>query len=333
MKSKNILVTGGAGYIGSHMVRMLLEEKLNPIVFDNLCTGHRSFIPRGVPFVRGDLRNEKDIAKVFKKFKIDAVMHFAASLVVPESVSNPIKYFENNVYGSLNLVKGMLAAKVKRLIFSSTAAVYGDVKRVPVQEFTPTIPESPYGASKLMVETMLEEIAKAEKLEFVALRYFNVAGSHPDADIGIRHKEVTHLIPCVLKAALGEESKEIVIFGEDYGTKDGTCVRDYIYVMDLCEAHLYALRALEDKSNTHSVINLGSQEGYTVKEVIEMCRAVTGRDIPVKVGGRRPGDPAQVVASNERAHREIGWRPTASLKKIIETSWEWELAESKRRKK
>lgn len=332
MKSKNILVTGGAGYIGSHMVRMLLDEGLKPIVFDNLCTGHRSFVPRTVPFVRGDLQYEKDIAKVFTKFKVDAVLHFAASLVVPESVSNPIKYYDNNVHGSLNLIKGMLNAKVHRLIFSSTAAVYGDVKHIPVHEYAPTMPESPYGASKLMVEQILEDVAKASKLEYITLRYFNVAGSHPDADIGIRHKEVTHLIPCVLKAALGEESKEIVVFGDDYPTKDGTCVRDFIYVMDLCEAHLYALRALEDRSNTHPVINLGSQEGYSVKEVINVCREVTGRDIPVKMGGRRPGDPAQVVASNERAHREIGWRPSASLKKIIETSWEWELAESRRKK-
>ncbi|MFC1809288.1 UDP-glucose 4-epimerase GalE [Candidatus Omnitrophota bacterium] len=332
MKSKRILVTGGAGYIGSHMVRMLLERGLQPIVFDNLSTGHRSFVPRSVPFMLGDLQNEKDVKKVFKKFKIDAVMHFAASLVVPESVSNPLKYYNNNVRGSLNLIKGMLDAKVNKLIFSSTAAVYGDVQRIPVKEITPTFPESPYGASKLMVEDILRDVAIAHKLKYITLRYFNVAGSHPDVDIGIRHKEVTHLIPSVLKAALGERP-EIVVFGDDYTTNDGTCVRDYIYVVDLCEAHLFALRALDDGSNSHSTINLGSQDGYSVREVIEVAKEVTGRPIKVTIGKRRPGDPAKVVASNERAHRELGWVPTANLTKIVETAWEWELAEAKRKKK
>jgi UDP-glucose 4-epimerase len=330
MKSKRILVTGGAGYIGSHMVRMLLEEGLEPIVIDSLETGHRVFVPKKVKFFKGDLRKKNDIQTVFKRCKIDAVIHFAASLIVPESMVDPIKYYDNNIASTLNLVQSMREANVKKMIFSSTAAVYGDVKKVPVREDAPTVPESPYGMSKLMSERILEDIAKAHDLRYIILRYFNVAGSHEALGIGIRHSKVTHLIPSVLRVA-NRRQKKITIFGNDYKTHDGSCIRDYIYVVDLCRAHLCGLQGL-DRGVKSDVFNLGCGNGFSVKEVIETARAITGKTIPITIGQRRPGDPPKVVASSRKAERILKWKPQATLRKIIQTSWDWERAEAQREK-
>lgn len=242
-ENKKILVTGGAGYIGSHMLRVLLETGHDPVVFDNLSTGHRDFIPQGVPFVKGDLKKITDIQKVFKKYDIGAVIHFAASIVVPESVDNPLKYYENNVGNMINLLKVMEENNVQDIVFSSSACVYGDPLRTPILETEPLKIANPYGATKVMGEMLLEGLAQAKKIRFIAFRYFNVAGVHPSCEIGIKMDKPTHLIPNVMMAALGK-IKKLKIFGTDYPTKDGTCVRDYIHVLDLCEAHALALKAL-----------------------------------------------------------------------------------------
>jgi len=322
-KSKNILVTGGAGYIGSHMVCTLLNEEYTPIVFDNLSTGYRESIPEEVTFIKGDLRKESDIRQVFDRYPIDTVMHFAASIVVPESVSNPIEYYENNVLASINLLKVLLQHKVKRLIFSSSAAVYGEPKIIPIVEESPTLPTNPYGNSKLIVEGILKDIAKAYDFSYVSLRYFNAAGLHPSAGIAKRHNnETTHLIPNVVKVASGRK-KELTIFGDDYPTPDGTCIRDYIYIQDLCEAHLLSLKALKEgmKSN---VFNLGNGKGYSVKEVVQAAERVTGKKIRVKIGPRRKGDPARLVASSEKAKKILGWTAKAGLDEIIKSVWDSE---------
>lgn len=331
MKSKHILVTGGAGYIGSHMVRMLQEEGYQPIVFDNLCTGHREFVPRSIPFIKGDLQKPGDIRKVFSKHPIDAVIHFAASVVVPESVADPIKYYENNTVASLNLMKVMVEKKVKKLIVSSTAAIFGDVNEKAVAEDAPTVPTNPYGRSKLLEEIMLKDVAAAHDLRYISLRYFNVAGSHPKGDLGIRYKKITHLVPSILKVANGKR-KELSVFGDDYPTKDGTCVRDFIYVGDLCAAHLLALEAL-DKGMPSTQFNLGNGNGFTVQEVVDVARSVTGKTVTVKMVDRRPGDPAKVVASSKKAQEVLGWKPVASLEDIVRTAWVWELNEGKRKRK
>jgi UDP-glucose 4-epimerase len=325
--SKNILIAGGAGYIGSHMVRVLLEEAAaegyRPIVFDNLSTGFRGFVPKGVPFIKGDLRNIEDIRKAFKKYKINTVMHFAASICVPESVENPLKYYENNVSACINLLKVMIENRVKYFIFSSTAAVYGEPKKIPVTEDNEKKPTSPYGASKLMMEQILKDTAFACDFSYVSLRYFNAAGAHASGKIGQQGKLITHLIPNILKAAK-DGKKELVIFGDSYPTKDGTCIRDYIHVMDLCSAHLLAMRALHRSKIKNEIFNLGSGKGFTVKEMVQMAEEVTGRKIKVKIGPRRPGDPARIVASPRKARRILRWEPKSSLEDIIKSSWRFE---------
>jgi len=319
---KNILVIGGAGYIGSHMVYSLLEKRYIPVVFDNLSTGQRKFVPKGVDFIKGDLRKERDIRKVFEEYSIDAVMHFAAFSLVGESVKKPLKYYENNVCAFVNLIKVMTEFAVKRIIFSSTAAVYGEPEHIPIKENNAIEPSNPYGCSKRMIERILEDTAQAGGVSYIILRYFNVAGANPSARIGEIHHPETHLIPSVLKVS-NRERKELVIFGDDYPTKDGTCLRDYIHVQDLCQAHLLALEALKGKMR-NEVFNLGNGSGYTVKEVIDKVEEVTGKKIKVKIGPRRHGDPAKLVASSEKAKKILGWRPRYSLKEIISTAWEWE---------
>ena len=330
MSRKNVLVTGGAGYIGSHMVRTLLEAKYTPVVFDNLSTGHRHFVPKGVAFFKGDLRNREDVRRALKKYPIDTVMDFAASIVVPESVQNPLKYYENNVLSSINLLNGVVEGGIERFIFSSTAAVYGEPKVVPVREDAQTLPANPYGGSKLMVEEILKNSAAAYPLRYVSLRYFNVAGSHPSAEIGIDYETVTHLIPSILKVATGER-KEFQIFGDDHATKDGTCIRDFIYVLDLCDAHLRALEYLR-RGGKSNVFNLGNGNGFSVKQVLDAAEKVTGIRIAVKVAPRRAGDPAKVVASSDKAKKILKWKPKADLALIIETAWKWEQAQARRGK-
>lgn len=322
--NENILVIGGAGYIGSHMVRALLGEKHNPIVFDNLSTGHKEFVPEGAIFIQGDLRNIQDVNKALERYSVsvDAVMHFAASSIVPESMCNPLKYYENNVSACINLLKVMVENKVKKFIFSSTAAVYGEPENVPIKEEDKTNPTNPYGKSKLMIENMLKDIAQAHDFSYISLRYFNAAGAHLSGKIGEMHDPETHLIPNILKVAKGVKDV-LTIFGDKYPTPDGTCIRDYIHVQDLCKAHLLALEALNNGIK-NEIFNLGNGDGFSVREVVNMAEKITGRQINVKVGPRRPGDPARLVASAERAKDVLGWNPNANLEEIVRTAWEWE---------
>lgn len=324
---KKILVAGGAGYIGSHMVRLLQDEGYSPLIFDNLSTGHRSFIPKGIKLYKGDLRKYSDIEKALKKEPVDIVMYFAASIVTSESVENPIKYYENNVLSNINLIKAMRTRGIKKIIFSSTAAIYGEPSEMPITEETDKSPANPYGRSKLMIEDILKDCSRSYDFRYVSLRYFNVAGSHPKADIGIRYKVITHLIPSVLKVISGER-KEFNVYGDDYPTPDGSCIRDFIYVMDLCKAHLRAIDYL-NAGNPSNVFNLGSGRGFSVKEVVSMCEKVTGKKVNLKLCARRPGDPAQVIASSDKALKTLGWKPQASLEEIIRTAWQWELNEQK----
>ncbi|MGB9781255.1 UDP-glucose 4-epimerase GalE [Caldanaerobacter sp.] len=316
-----ILVCGGAGYIGSHAVYSLLKRNEKVVVVDNLATGHSESVLGGKLYI-GDLGDEDFLDKVFSENDIEAVMHFAASSLVGESVENPFKYYENNVCGTLSLLKAMKKHGVKKIVFSSTAAVYGEPERIPIKEEDKTEPTNPYGETKLAIEKMLKWADAAYGIKYVALRYFNVAGALETGEIGEDHSPETHLIPIVLQVALGKRDK-VMIYGDDYPTKDGTPIRDYIHVMDLVDAHILALEKLR-KENKSDVYNLGNGEGFTVKEVIEVARKVTGHPIPAEVTGRRPGDPAVLVASSEKAMKDLGWRPKyASLEGIIESAWMW----------
>ncbi|MEQ2130520.1 UDP-glucose 4-epimerase GalE [Caldanaerobacter subterraneus KAk] len=316
-----ILVCGGAGYIGSHAVYALLKRNEEVVVVDNLATGHSESVLGGKLYI-GDLRDEDFLDKVFSENDIEAVMHFAASSLVGESVENPFKYYENNVCGTLSLLKAMKKHGVKKIVFSSTAAVYGEPERIPIKEEDRTNPTNPYGETKLAIEKMLKWADAAYGIKYVALRYFNVAGALETGEIGEDHSPETHLIPIILQVALGKRDK-VMIYGDDYPTKDGTPIRDYIHVMDLVDAHILALEKLR-KENKSEVYNLGNGEGFTVKEVIEVARKVTGHPIPAEVTGRRPGDPAVLVASSEKAMKDLGWRPKyASLEEIIESAWMW----------
>ncbi|AAM25106.1 UDP-glucose 4-epimerase [Caldanaerobacter subterraneus subsp. tengcongensis MB4] len=316
-----ILVCGGAGYIGSHAVYALLKRNEEVVVVDNLATGHSESVLGGKLYI-GDLRDEDFLDKVFSENDIEAVMHFAASSLVGESVENPFKYYENNVCGTLSLLKAMKKHGVKKIVFSSTAAVYGEPERIPIEEEDRTEPTNPYGETKLAIEKMLKWADAAYGIKYVALRYFNVAGALETGEIGEDHSPETHLIPIILQVALGKRDK-VMIYGDDYPTKDGTPIRDYIHVMDLVDAHILALEKLR-KENKSEVYNLGNGEGFTVKEVIEVARKVTGHPIPAEVTGRRPGDPAVLVASSEKAMKDLGWRPKyASLEEIIKSAWMW----------
>lgn len=314
-----ILVVGGAGYIGSHMMRELLCKGYDPLVFDNLSTGHADAVPEG-RLVIGDLADSERLLRLFAVHRFDAVMHFASFIQVGESVAHPLKYYHNNVSNSINLLSAMEKAGVKRLVFSSTAAVYGTPDTVPIAESAPLHPENPYGRSKLMLENILADCEQAWGIRSARLRYFNAAGAHPTDGIGERHNPESHLIPIILQVALGR-CEFITVNGDDYDTPDGTCIRDYIHVCDLAEAHSLALeQLLKDKGSM--VYNLGNGKGYSINEVIDVCREVTGRPIPVKVGPRRAGDPAMLVASSEKIVRELGWKPRfAALESIVESAW------------
>lgn len=316
-----LLVTGGAGYIGSVVAAVALEEGHEVIVLDDLSTGHADAVPKGAVFREGTVR---DGARGVLSGGIDAVVHFAAKSLVGESVADPSLYWEHNLGGTLALLDAMLATGVRRIVFSSTAAVYGEPERMPIDETCPTRPTSPYGASKLAVDTALGEYARLRGTGAVSLRYFNVAGAYQGesgAWFGERHDRETHLIPNVLRAAAGRPGSAgpVRIFGDDYPTPDGTCVRDYIHVADLARAHLIALDACEP--GTHTVYNLGNGTGFSVREVVGVCRQVTGADIPAQVAPRRPGDPAVLVASAARIRAELGWTATKGLPEMAADAW------------
>ena len=320
-----ILVTGGAGYIGSHLVMALLEKGEDVIVFDSLELGHAETIETlkkygNLKFVKGNLKNLDEIRGAFLVNKIDSVVHFAAYSQVAESVKNPQTYYYNNVYGTLNLLNAMLEFGVKKIVFSSTAATYGEPVYTPIDEKHPQQPINPYGNSKLMVEKILDDYDKAYGLKSVRLRYFNVAGADSKARIGEWHEPETHLIPNVLKA---KEDKVFKMFGTDYDTKDGTCVRDYINVEDLAQAHIKALEYLNDGGETN-FFNLGTTEGNSVKEVFTACEEVKGTTIPLEICPRRGGDPATLVADNKKAKEVLGWIPQHDLKDCIKSAYEWE---------
>ncbi|RLE29913.1 UDP-glucose 4-epimerase GalE, partial [Candidatus Acetothermia bacterium] len=322
-KSEIILVTGGAGYIGSHTIKALLSRGYEVVALDNLSVGHREFV-LCEEFVKADLLDREALERVFQKYPIRSVIHFAAKTAVGESVENPEVYYYNNVVGTLNLLSAMRAHGVGEIVFSSSAAVYGDPERIPIPEDHPKRPKSPYGRTKLMMEEILADYSRAYGIRYVALRYFNAAGSDPEGVIGEWHDPETHLIPIVLEAALGVRD-HVEIFGTDYPTPDGTCIRDFIHVVDLAEAHVLALERLRE-GRAGPAYNLGTGVGHSVREVIEVCKRVTGRDFRVVEGPRRPGDPPALVADPTKAKQELGWEPRfTELEEIIATAWEWML--------
>ena len=318
----NVLVCGGAGYIGSHTVYELIERGHSVVVVDSLIKGHKAAVHNEAKFYLGDIRDEEFMDRVFKENNIDAVIDFAAFSLVGESVNEPFKYYENNVYGTLKLLEAMERAGVKKIVFSSTAATYGEPENDIIVESDKTNPTNPYGETKLTVEKMLKWADNAYGIKFVALRYFNAAGAHISGKIGEDHSPETHLIPIILQTALGQREK-MFIFGDDYDTPDGTCVRDYIHVTDLVDAHIKALEKLF-KTNESGIYNLGNGKGFSVKEVIEKAKKVTGKDFKVEIEARRSGDPSTLIASSEKAIKELGWKPKFNtLDKIIETAWNW----------
>lgn len=321
-----ILVTGGAGYIGSHAVRLFLERGHSVWVYDNLVFGHRAAVPADRLIV-GDLNETHRIDQVLLEKSIDAVVHFAAFAAVGESVQQPAKYWQNNVVNTLNLMECLRRHNVKRFVFSSTAATFGTPEEMPITEATPQKPINPYGMTKLTVERALADYAQAYQWGFAALRYFNASGAHAGGAIGEDHKPETHLIPLIIQAAMGQRP-HIEIFGADYPTPDGTCVRDYIHVDDLADAHLLALEKLQPGQQMH--YNLGIGRGYSVREVIAAVEAVTGKKVPIKEGPRRAGDPPVLVASSDRIQKELGWKPRyTDIKAIVETAWNWHKAHPK----
>lgn len=318
----SILVCGGSGYIGSHMVAELLENGEDVVVLDNFQKGHIDALLGGKLYV-GDIRDRKILDKVFKENKIEAVIDFAADSLVGESVENPLKYFENNVGGTVSLLQAMRDYGTKYIVFSSTAATYGEPENTPILEGDKTFPTNPYGESKLTVEKILKWSDKAYGIKYTALRYFNAAGAHINGKIGEDHNPETHLIPLIFQAALKKREK-IYIFGDDYKTPDGTCIRDYVHVSDLASAHLLALKRLRS-GNESAIYNLGNGKGFSVKEVVEVTRKVTGLNIEAEIAERRAGDPAILIASSEKAIEELNWHPKFnSLETIIETAWKWQ---------
>jgi len=316
-----ILITGGAGYIGSHTALSLKRQGYDFVVYDNLSTGHRESVGN-CPFVKGDISDRRLLENVIKSYGVTDVIHFAASSIVGESMQNPQKYYQNNVVGTLSLLDTLLKCKVKRIVFSSTAAVYGEPDIVPITEDSPKQPTNVYGRTKLIIENILEDYDLAYGLKYVSLRYFNACGADDGGLIGEDHRPETHLIPLVLQTALGLRTK-ISIFGDDYPTPDGTCIRDYIHVNDLAQAHILALNYLRSE-NKSDVFNLGNGSGFSVKEIIRTAERVVGRGIPQDIGPRRSGDPAVLVADAQKAKKKLGWKPEyTDLERIIKTAWQW----------
>ena len=320
--AERILVTGGAGYIGSVVVAELIARGFEPVVLDDLSHGHRAALPAGVPLVVGSIGDPAALERIFAEVQPHAVMHFAAFIEAGESMRFPEKYFRNNTASALTLLEAVLAHKVSRFVFSSTAALYGTPEKTPIEENAALNPTNAYGESKLLVEQMLEWLNRIHGLGYASLRYFNVAGA--SGEQGEDHQPESHLIPIALEVALGKR-QEFAIFGDDYPTRDGTCIRDYIHVRDLARAHLLVLEALKEKDRL--IYNLGNGRGFSVREVVETIRRITGRPIPAKVSPRRPGDPAVLVASSEKIKKELGWRPEcADLESIVRSAWEWRRA-------
>lgn len=318
----SVLICGGAGYVGSHNVKAFAQKGEDVIVVDSLETGHRASVPEGVKFYHADIRNREALDRVFSENDIEAVVHFCAYSLVGESMEKPLKYFNNNVGGMISLLEAMHAHNVKRIIFSSTAATYGEPERVPILETDPTVPTNPYGESKRIMEKMMKWVSSQHGIHYVSLRYFNVAGAWRDGSIGEDHKVETHLIPLILQVPLGKR-EHITIYGDDYPTKDGTCIRDYIHVEDLARAHLAALNYLRNGGES-SIFNLGSGDGYSVMEMITAARTVTGHAIPAVIGERRAGDPAKLVADSTKAAKILNWKPEIiTMEEIIGSAWKW----------
>jgi len=317
-----VLVTGGAGYIGSHCVYDLIEKGEDVIVVDNLHRGHLDAVHRAAKLYIGDIRDREFMDRVFSENDIEAVMHFAANSLVGESMADPLSYYYNNVYGTLILLENMIKNHVKKIVFSSSAAIYGEPRNIPILEDDLAIPTNPYGETKLAVEKMLKWADRAKGIKHISLRYFNVAGAHIEGIIGEDHNPETHLIPLVLQVALNKRDY-VIIYGDDYDTPDGTCIRDYIHVIDLSHAHLLALEGLR-KGWDSDVFNLGNGEGFSVKEIIESARKVTGHPIPARIGERRPGDTSKIIASSRKAEEILKWKPRfTKIEDIIETAWRW----------
>ena len=317
-----ILVCGGAGYIGSHAVHALIEKGEQVVIVDNLQTGHRGALNPKAKFYEGDIRDASVLDKIFTENKVEAVIHFAANSLVGESMEKPLLYFNNNVYGMQVLLEAMVRHGVDKIVFSSTAAVYGEPKRVPIHEDDETCPTNTYGETKLTMEKMMKWVSRANGVRYVSLRYFNAAGALPDGSIGEDHATETHLIPLILQVPTGRRD-HITVFGDDYPTPDGTCLRDYIHVVDLADAHVLALEYLR-KGGASDIFNLGNGQGFSVKEMIAAAEKATGRSIKVEIGARRAGDPAQLIASSEKARSVLGWKPQfTDVEQVISTAWRW----------
>ena len=317
-----VLVCGGAGYIGSHAVHELINRGEAVVIVDNLQSGHRSAVHPEAKFYQGDIRDSLLLDRVMEENKIDAVMHFAANSLVGESMEQPLKYFNNNVHGMQILLEAMVRHQVDKIVFSSTAAVYGEPEKVPITEAEPTLPTNTYGETKLTMEKMMKWVSRANGIRYVSLRYFNVAGALEDGSIGEDHSPETHLIPLILQVPNGRR-EHITIFGEDYPTADGTCIRDYIHVVDLVDAHIKALAYLQQGKDSE-IFNLGNGQGFSVREMIAAAVRATGQPIKVELGARRAGDPAQLIASSEKAKTVLGWQPQyTAVEEIIKTAWKW----------
>lgn len=323
-----VLVLGGAGYIGSHMVKRLVEAGRDVVVVDALFTGHRAAVNPAATFYQVDIRDKAALSAVFDRENIEQVVHFAAFSIVPESVANPLKYFDNNTSGMITLLEVMKAHDVKQIVFSSTAATYGNPVHIPIKETDPQNPINPYGESKLMMEKIMNWSDQADGVKWVALRYFNVAGAAEDGTIGEDHNPETHLVPIILQAGLGQRDY-IEMFGDDYNTPDGFNVRDYVHVLDLADAHILALQYLADGHESNQ-FNLGSATGFSVKEMVEAAREATGVDIPAKIGPRRAGDPDILIANSDKAREVLGWAPKYdNVQDIIKTAWQWHQSHPK----
>ena len=317
-----ILVCGGAGYIGSHAVHQLVKKGEEVVIVDNLQTGHRDAVNPAARFYEGDIRDAAVLDRIFNENRIGAVLHFAANSLVGESMQKPLKYFNNNVYGMQVLLEAMVRHQIDKIVFSSTAAVYGEPKRVPILEEDETNPTNTYGETKRTMEKMMKWVSRADGIRYVSLRYFNAAGALDDGSIGEDHSPETHLIPLILQVPL-KKRDHITVFGDDYATPDGTCLRDYIHVIDLADAHVLALEYLR-RGGESNIFNLGNGRGFSVKEMIEAAKKATGQDIKVEMGARRAGDPAQLIASSEKARRVLGWNPQyTDVEGVISTAWKW----------